>query len=213
MFDGYSDYVVEEYIRPAKVRVPLINDERADILGNFDDARRQEILRGDAHNNNDTEDNPFTDPNNTDDDVDDDNEVDDFKPETEEEKTNTLLKEGQDIVSVHVPVVARNPKVKERETKPTSSKTKDDLSEFSKTGHLSDTQINSLIRGTSKINRFVLYVTNLNYETTKSKLIDFFTEAGEVKSARIPKTRKNAFAFIEMQSIDGFKVYTRLTNI
>lgn len=32
-----SDYVVEEYIRPATTRVPVRNDETADVLGNFKD--------------------------------------------------------------------------------------------------------------------------------------------------------------------------------
>lgn len=71
---------------------------------------------------------------------------------------------------------------------------------------LSDDQIQSLIRGCSKKDRFVLYITNLNYSTTREQLTEFFAAAGLVKSVRVPKVRRSAFAFVEMSDIDGFKV-------
>ncbi|KAL5290228.1 hypothetical protein ACFFRR_009893 [Megaselia abdita] len=40
-----SDYFVEEFIKPMIVRPP-VNGDKADLLGNFDDAKREEILSG-----------------------------------------------------------------------------------------------------------------------------------------------------------------------
>lgn len=54
--------------------------------------------------------------------------------------------------------------------------------------------------------RYILYVTNLTSETTKSMLEDFFSDAGEVKAIRIPKVRLGSFAFVEMKEFEGFKV-------
>lgn len=55
-------------------------------------------------------------------------------------------------------------------------------------------------------NRFILYVTNLSPETTRTMLEDFFADAGPVKSIRIPKVRLGNFAFVEMKDHEGFKV-------
>lgn len=55
-------------------------------------------------------------------------------------------------------------------------------------------------------NRFILYVTNLSSETTRTMLEDFFADAGPVKSIRIPKVRLGNFAFVEMKDHEGFKV-------
>lgn len=41
MADSDSDYIVEEYIRPEKVSVPLRNGGDADILGNFNDIPKE----------------------------------------------------------------------------------------------------------------------------------------------------------------------------
>lgn len=54
--------------------------------------------------------------------------------------------------------------------------------------------------------RFILYVTNLSGETTRTMLEDFFGDAGEIKSIRIPKVRLGNFAFVEMKDFDGYKV-------
>lgn len=58
--------------------------------------------------------------------------------------------------------------------------------------------------------RFILYVTNLSSETTKSMLEDFFGDAGEIRAIRIPKVRLGCFAFVEMKDFDGFKVIAML---
>lgn len=57
--------------------------------------------------------------------------------------------------------------------------------------------------------RFILYVTNLSSETTRTMLEDFFADAGQVKSIRIPKVRLGSFAFVEMKDFEGFKVKAR----
>lgn len=46
--DSDSDYIVEEYIKPDKIGA-LINDERADLLGNFDDSKRKSIEKLKGH--------------------------------------------------------------------------------------------------------------------------------------------------------------------
>lgn len=73
-------------------------------------------------------------------------------------------------------------------------------------GKISQDQITSLLRGSTKANRFVLYVTNLNFGTSKERLTEYFSTSGNVKSVRIPKKRKGGFAFVEMSDVDGFKV-------
>ena len=55
-------------------------------------------------------------------------------------------------------------------------------------------------------NRFILYVTNLSGETTKSMIQDYFGDCGEIKSIRIPKVRLGCYAFVEMKDFSGFKV-------
>lgn len=54
--------------------------------------------------------------------------------------------------------------------------------------------------------RYILYVTNLATETSKTMLEDFFSDAGSVRSIRIPKVRLGCYAFVEMADFDGFKV-------
>ena len=53
-------------------------------------------------------------------------------------------------------------------------------------------------------NRFILHVSNISNEISKTVLEDFFIDAGEIKSVRIP--RKRSFAFVEMSDIEGYKV-------
>lgn len=55
-------------------------------------------------------------------------------------------------------------------------------------------------------NRYILYVTNLATETSKMILEDFFKDAGDVRSIRIPKVRLGCYAFVEMADFSGFKV-------
>ena len=54
--------------------------------------------------------------------------------------------------------------------------------------------------------RYILYVTNLSGETTRTMLEDFFADAGQIKSIRIPRVRLGNFAFVEMKDIEGYKV-------
>lgn len=55
-------------------------------------------------------------------------------------------------------------------------------------------------------NRLIIYVSNLSQDTTRSMLEAFFSDAGPIKSVRIPKKRLSNFAFVEMKDMDGFKV-------
>ncbi|CAG9802152.1 unnamed protein product [Chironomus riparius] len=54
-------------------------------------------------------------------------------------------------------------------------------------------------------NRFILYVSNLSSETTKTMLEAFFADCGPLKSVRIPKKRLSRFAFVEMIEFEGYK--------
>lgn len=65
---------------------------------------------------------------------------------------------------------------------------------------------NSVPEPAKSNSRFILYVTNLSGETTRTMLEDFFGDAGEIKSIRIPKVRLGNFAFVEMKDFDGYKV-------
>lgn len=239
MFDGDSDYIVEQYIKPKRIAVPLINDERADILGNFDDNDDKHVKKKGKKKTKEiervSEENPFAD-----DDDDDDDEVDDedmkedsgseikekngHESGTESEKeaqsdaevdSDEVMETTNDDAPVEAasddepvePVESKMPKKKEPKTKKKKVKPAETMEpSTSKKTELNDDQIKALIRGASKQDRFVLYVTNLNYSTTRDKLQEFFEVAGDVKSVRIPKVRKNAFAFVEMSDLGGFKV-------
>lgn len=147
--DSDSDYCVEDFVKPVIVKPP-INDDSADLLGNFDDEKRQEILSGiyeidanDEELDNSCSDNEYAEP----------------------------------------------------------------------TTKLSDDQLNALLKGTGKSNRFVLYVTNMSEDTTKRDLINLFSNAGEVKAIRKPEGRRGKnFAFVEMATISGFKSAFELHN-
>lgn len=54
--------------------------------------------------------------------------------------------------------------------------------------------------------RYILYVTNLSATSTKTMLLDFFGDAGEVKSVRMPRVRLGNFAFVEMKELEGYRV-------
>ena len=79
-------------------------------------------------------------------------------------------------------------------------------------GGLSKAQLEQLRKGAAKINRYVLYVTNLSFETTKGDLEDLFSTKGSVKSVRIPKQRRGGFAFVEMNDLDSFQRAFELHN-
>ena len=77
---------------------------------------------------------------------------------------------------------------------------------------LSSEQLGMLMRGAAKANRFVLYVTNLNFETSKEVLESVFGAKGTVKSIRIPKKRRGGFAFVEMADVASFQRGFQLHN-
>lgn len=168
-----SDYFVEQYIRPKTCSVPLVNDESADLLGNFDDSKRKSA-ENDLDENSD--DNPFADDQPSENGEDDSDESQERLGQTSDRKEKTKK----------------------------SSKTYD--------GKIGQDQIASLLRGCSKSNRFVLYVTNLNFGTSKERLTEYFSTSGSVKAVRIPKKRKGGFAFVEMADVDGFKVKLKIIH-
>ena len=61
-----------------------------------------------------------------------------------------------------------------------------------------------------------LYVGNLSYSTTEDSLRQFFTQAGEVKTAEVVMDRQTGrskgFAFVEMVSDDGAQKAITLLN-
>lgn len=237
MFTDQSDYIVEQYIKPIKVRKRLINDERADILGNFDD--NDDKFKKKAKKSNQivlSEENPFADADNSEDenkdeieDKNDDENEEDSEDENEDAIENDSNKEESNAEDVEngsdedselsddvenhddTPMSQPEPAKNEREI-PLKKKEKNvkrvdkSASKVIKKSDLSDDQIQALIRGSSKKDRFVLYVTNINYSTTREALTEFFSVAGDVKSVRVPKVRRSAFAFVEMSDINGFKV-------
>ena len=172
-----SDYYVEEFVKPDKIRQP-INDDSADLLGNFDDAKRKEIMDGTY------EDKAISD------------EDEEASIEVEEEQEST---EDEEISN-------------ENETAEGSIESKDDNALPPEKGGLSKAQLEQLRKGAAKINRYVLYVTNLSFETTKGDLEDLFSTKGSVKSVRIPKQRRGGFAFVEMNDLDSFQRAFELHN-
>lgn len=162
-------YIVEDFVRPDKIR-RSVNDDSADILGNFDDEKRKAIVDNSYYEESmDTE--------------------EDEDEEEEEEKEN-----GDQNLD------ASTDKQHEEHLKPV------------KKNELSETQLQQLLRGTAKPNRYVLYVTNLNFETTKKDLMEHFGVKGEVRSIRIPKKRRGGFAFVEMSSLEGYRRGFELHN-
>lgn len=229
--DFESDYVVEEHIKPAKVRVPLINDERADILGNFEDPDKKKSKKKPKVVDIGSEENPFADEEDEDDDGDDaeieeaeeavedeDEEGESGSGEEDEEMMESNAEEADEArssgsetePSIVEPIMKQLPSKSEK--KPSLQKKSKQLSQpetptNTESGNrLSDDQITALMKGVSKKDRFVLYVTNINYETSKERLHDFFASAGDVKSVRIPKSRRTAFAFVEMSDLQSYRV-------
>lgn len=204
--DMDSDYVVEEYIKPKKIRKPLVNDESADLLGNFDDKKRKEIETN-PNVSSAIEEDPFasdsdSDGNSNEDDDDDGEEV----VNNEEEGHSETAENDGTPEEAETPSDAKSKANKMKKKKKKEPTAIDAGPSNSGSGHLSNEQITALMKGASKQNRFVLYITNLNYDTSKERLCEFFQKVGEVKSVRIPKSRKTAFAFVEMDDISGFKV-------
>ncbi|BFG04478.1 uncharacterized RNA-binding protein C365.04c [Drosophila madeirensis] len=175
--DSGSDYEVEAFIKPKRVR-RAVNDDSADLLGNFDDEKRKEILDGtyvhkeDGRNPSDPEDS-------------------DSEDGYQEDHSDA---EGAPPSGS------------------AASESEEEEPETPSDGRLTKDQLDSLLRGASKTNRHVLYVTNLNFETTKDDLEKHFEAIGLVKSIRIPKKRRGGFAFVEMMDLASFQRGFELHN-
>lgn len=190
-----SDYIVEHFVKPDKIGAPLVNDESADILGNFDDKKRKNI-----EDNVDEEENPSEDSV-------DSSDNDEYEYANNDDDKSDI----DDDTAVDI---ANNKKKKvfdetDSQPEPKRIKKSEFKEEFNKKydGKIDVDQINTLRRGASKANRYVLYVTNLNFSTSNERLSEYFSSAGSVKAVRIPKKRKGGFAFVEMADVDGFKVH------
>lgn len=201
-----SDYDVEMHLKPSKVRAKLINTEDQDILGNFDDSRSKKKVKP----NNDDSDEDNVD---NDDDSDDEKEPiddkayelanfedDDYEMKKIEVESSSSEEEGEEEEEEEKdkkkPAVLAK-KIKEKKGPPTSD--------------ISSEQMKKLMTG-AKSTRLVMYVTNLSFDTTKDMLESHFSDAGSVKSVRIPKIRKAGFAFVEMEDADSFQKAFSLHN-
>lgn len=182
--DSGSEYDVELHIKPKRVR-RAVNDDSADLLGNFDDQKRKEIFEGTYVDKESTKNSSDSDSS--------DEEASAERPDKatngEEEQTENATREGSE-----------------------ASASEDEDEDSNVDGHITSDQLNSLLRGASKVNRHVLYVTNLNFETTKDDLELHFAAAGIVKSIRIPKKRRGGFAFVEMADLASFQKGFQLHN-
>lgn len=196
--DSDSDYVVEEFIKPKKVTARLQNNEEGDLLGNFEDTVK--VLK----------------KNVSDDEGEDDDDEDDQKPEEEEEYDS-----DKEIIHKEIQIEEDDSEEEDSDSDDEGSlddngvprkKAKYEEPHSVEKDGLSESQMKKLLIGSSKLNRFVLYVTNLSVESTKPTLEDYFSQSGEVKSIRIPKHRKSNFAFVEMKDAVGFKNAFNLHN-
>nr|XP_014088251.1 nucleolin 1 [Bactrocera oleae] len=178
-----SDYNVEEFVKPKRVR-RTVNDETADLLGNFDDIKRQEILNG-----------TYIEKETATDSSDGEEEHSDDEKTNEEEATEN----GE-------------AKKDARATQANGASKSDEEDTDEVKTNLTKEQLGALMRGAAKANRHVLYVTNLNFETTKSDLESHFGNAGAVKGVRIPKKRCGGFAFVEMADLEGYQRGFQLHN-
>ncbi|XP_017045207.1 uncharacterized RNA-binding protein C365.04c [Drosophila ficusphila] len=168
--DSGSDYEVESFINPKRVR-RTVNDDSADLLGNFDDQKRKEIFEG-----------TYVD---------------------KEDGRNPSDSEGSD---------SEEKERSDGEGSAESGVASEEEGDAAENGQITTAQLGSLLRGASKTNRHVLYVTNLNFETTKDDLELHFSAAGTVKSIRIPKKRRGGFAFVEMTDLPSFQKAFQLHN-
>lgn len=155
---------MEDFVKPDIVR-KTINDDSADILGNFDDEKRKSIVDGSYYEKL-MEEEQFQE-----------------KSTDENEENNTDLNENDELTnntSLH--------------------------------NQLSGEQIQQLLKGAAKSNRYVLYVTNLNFATSKDDLMEHFRSKGNIRSIRIPKRRKGGYAFVEMSDLEGYRQGFELHN-
>lgn len=196
-----SDYDVEMHLKPSKVRAKLINTEEHDLLGNFDDGPSKKKVK--RTNDDSDEDNDNEDDDDDDDDDNDEKEpIDDkayelanFEDDDYEMKKIEVESSSEDEEEKKPEVPAK--KIKEKKGPPISD--------------ISTEQMKKLMTG-AKSTRLVMYVTNLSFDTTKDMLESHFSDAGIVKSVRIPKKRKSGFAFVEMEDSDSFQKAFSLHN-
>lgn len=201
--------MVEEFVRPDTIGKVATNDESDDILGNFDDEKRKKV----ENNIFDAEEDPFADgidddekSGDSDENEENDNDGDDDEDDDDEDAEETIVAADGSVKTTtkrSADAKVAGPKAKKSKSEkkePSAKKT------AAKTGEIGEEQITALLRGVSKANRFVLYVTNLNFATSKERLAEYFSQAGAVKTVRIPKKRKGGFAFIEMADVTAFKV-------
>lgn len=212
-----SDYIVEHFVKPDKIGKPANNDESADLLGNFDDQKRKNIQNNAF--DEEAEEEPQLD-NEDDDDEDEEEEDDDAADEDDETELNGSDDDaGEEDDDTEVTTIDQEGNIAST-TKRSATKSSLDREPKAKkvakadtnSGEIGEEQITSLLRGVSKANRFVLYVTNLNFGTDKERLTQYFSQAGTVKTVRIPKKRKGGFAFVEMADVTAFKNAFALHN-
>ncbi|XP_034478571.1 polyadenylate-binding protein 3 [Drosophila innubila] len=176
--DSGSEYEVELHVKPKRVR-RAVNDDSADLLGNFDDEKRKEIFEG-----------TYVDKEST-------------KIPSDSESSD---EDGADKPDESINAEGNNKRTEGSEASAS------EVEESNADGHITSDQLSSLLRGASKLNRHVLYVTNLNFETQKDDLESHFSVVGAVKSIRIPKKRRGGFAFVEMADLKGFQQGFQLHN-
>lgn len=216
MFTDESDYIVEQYVKPQKVRKRLINDERADLLGNFDDDdskfnAKKKPTKNVTPNDFTSEEDPFADAANVSDNEEMNGDNDESGPVSPDLESDPINDSDSQSHTENAASKNASNEPQASSSEPKTTKAKKSIGKSGKSAKnspkpLTDDQIQALIRGCSKKDRFVLYITNLNYSTTRDALTEFFGAAGSVKSVRVPKVRRSAFAFVEMSDINGFKV-------
>lgn len=191
-----SDYEVEMHLKPSKVRAKLINTEDQDLLGNFDDSKSKKRVK---HNDD-----------NSDEDNDDDDDDDDEKEPVDDKAYELANFEDGDYEMKKIEVESSSSD-EEEEKKPAVPAKKIKEKKGPPISEISSDQMKKLMTG-AKSTRLVMYVTNLSFDTTKDMLESHFSDAGSVKSVRIPKKRKSGFAFVEMEDADSFQKAFSLHN-
>lgn len=150
-------------------------------MGNFDDQKRREIIDGTygSREDGDLDENVFD--------------------EYSEKSKSQLLSDAEEDTRVVEENVFLN--------KPLPANASDILCHSDKVSSklLSTEQLTQLMRGTAKANRYVLYVTNLDFDTSKTDLLEHFSKIGSVRTVRIPKNRRGGFAFVEMDDLEGYQ--------
>lgn len=99
------------------------------------------------------------------------------------------------------------PKINKVQAEPETESDEDEVEQTPQKSNrdITKNEIQELLKDrTSK--RFVLCVDNVDFKSTKEEIEHHFSTVGAVKSVRVPKHRKSAFAFVEMKDIDSLHV-------